>query len=149
MIVFNRLKWQLVSIKSLGTNFNQQCCKNTRFVSKIKDLQPKEFRKKTEYFSFNSDQINNADTFGTLTENAGTNQKLNSLPPENDDVVRYDKDDNNKRLHVSEYHKIIQELIKQNKVKELEYKSLSFIFYIADVLHLQFLDCRCYRCTRK
>jgi len=149
MIVFNRFKWQLISIKSLGTSFNQQCCKNTRYMSTTKDLQTKEFRKKTEHFSFNSDPNNNADIFGTLTENTGTNQKLNSLPPEDDDVVRYDKGDKNKRLHISEYHKIIQELIKQHKVKKLEYKILSFVFYIDDLAHLQFLDCRCYRCTRK
>lgn len=128
MIVFNRFMWQSVVIRSLGTNFNQQCnCINTRYVSTTKYIQPINFRKKTEHFAFNSEQDNNADFFGTLMENVETNQKLNNLPPEEDDVIRYDKDDKNKRLHISEYHKIIQDLIKQHKVKKLQYSSLSFV----------------------
>jgi len=85
-------------------------------VSTVKDLQPKDFRKRTETFSFNAEQNIDADTFGTLTENTEINYKLDRLPPEDDDKIEYDKDEQHKRLHITEYHTIIQELIKQHKV---------------------------------
>jgi len=82
-------------------------------VSTIKD-----FRKKTETFSFNTEQNNDADAdvFGTLADGTEINNKLDLLPPEDDDKIEYDKDGQHKRLHITEYHKIIQELIKQHKV---------------------------------
>jgi len=78
----------------------------------------KDFRKRTETFSFNAEQNTDADAdvFGTLTDNTEINYKLDRLPPEDDDKVEYDKDEQHKRLHITEYHKIIQELIKQHKV---------------------------------
>jgi len=84
----------------------------------INDLQQKDFRKKTEKLSFSAIQNTDvdADIFGTLTHNVETNHKLDSLPPEADDIIQYDKDEQHKRLHITEYHKIIQELIKQHKV---------------------------------
>lgn len=116
--MFNRFLLQSTSITFLRTNFNQNC-KNTRNVSIIKDSQPKEFRKKSEHFPFNNVHNNdaNADIFGLLNNNIETNDKLNCLPPEDDDVIQYDKDEQHKRLHISEYQKIIQNLIKQHKVK--------------------------------
>lgn len=118
MIVLNRILRQLNNFKSLRTNFDQQCYRNTRCVSSIKDLNPKEFRKKTEHSPFFAVQNNDdyADTFGTLANNVETNEKLNSLPPEDDDVIQYNKDEQSKRLHITEYHKMIQNLIKQQKV---------------------------------
>jgi len=82
-------------------------------VSTVKD-----FRKKTETFSFNAEQNYDADSdvFGTLTDRTEINDKLDTLPPEDDDTIEYDKDEQHKRLHITEYHKIIQELIKQHKV---------------------------------
>lgn len=113
MIVFNRFLRQLINIKPLRSNYNQQCCRNVRCVSTIKD-----FRKRTETFSFNAEQNTDADAdvFGTLTNNTEINHKLDRLPPEDDDKIEYDKDEQHKRLHITEYHKIIQELIKQHKV---------------------------------
>lgn len=118
MIIFNRFLRQSTNITFLRTNFIQSC-KNTRNVSTTKNLEPKEFRKRTEHFSFNSVHNNdaNADIFGMLNNNVDTNDKLNCLPPEDDDIIQYDKDEQHKRLHISEYQKIIQNLIKQHKVK--------------------------------
>lgn len=118
MFMFNRFLRQSTNIIFLRTNFILNC-KNIRNVSTIKDLEPKEFRKKTEHFSFNSVDNNetDADIFGMLNNNVDTNDKLNYLPPEDDDVIQYDKDEQHKRLHISEYQKIIQNLIKQHKVK--------------------------------
>jgi len=116
MILFNRFLRQLINIKSARSNYNQQCYRNVRYVSTIKDLQSKDFRKKTETFTFNAEQIIDADIFGTLNNSTEINQKLDSLPPEDDDKIEYDKDEQHKRLHITEYHKIIQELINQHKV---------------------------------
>lgn len=115
MIVFNRFLRQLINIKPLRSNYNQQCCSNVRCVSTIKD-----FRKRTETFSFNAEQNidANADIFGTLTDSTEINDKLDRLPLEEDDKIEYDKDEQHKRLHITEYHKIIQELIKQHKIAD-------------------------------
>ncbi|NP_001153853.1 pentatricopeptide repeat domain 1 [Acyrthosiphon pisum] len=115
MIVFNRFLRQLINIKPLRSNYNQQCCRNARCMSTIKD-----FRKRTETFSFNAEQNTDADAdvFGTLTDNTEINHKLDRLPPEDDDKIEYDKDEQHKRLHITEYHKIIQELIKQHKIAD-------------------------------
>jgi hypothetical protein len=82
------------------------------------DFQSKEFRKKTENFTFNTEPNADADSdvFGTLIDNVETNDKLDILPLEADDKIQYDKDEQHKRLYITEYHKIIQELIKQHKV---------------------------------
>jgi len=113
MIVLNRFLRQLINTKPLRLNYNQQCCRNVRCVSTVKD-----FRKKTETFLFNAEENNDADSdvFGTLTDRTEINDKLDTLPPEDDDKIEYDKDEQHKRLHITEYHKIIQELIKQHKV---------------------------------
>lgn len=118
MIVFNRFLRQLINIKSVSSNYNQQCCRNVRCVSTVKDLQSKEFRIRTEKLSFDAEQNTNADAdiFGTLSNSIEINDKLDSLPPEDDDKIEYDKDEEHKRLHINEYHKIIQDLIKQHKV---------------------------------
>lgn len=109
--MFNRFLRQLINIRPLISNYNEQCCRNLRYVSTIKD-----FRKRTETFSVNSEQNIDADVFGTLSDNTEINDKLDLLPPEDDDKIEYDKDEQHKRLHITEYHKIIQELIKQHKV---------------------------------
>lgn len=116
MITFNRISRQLINIKSAKLNFNQQCCRDMRCLSTVKDIHSKNFRIKTEKLLFNNVQNNDADIFGTLVDNIEINHKLDNLPPELDDVIHYDKDDQYKRLHITEYHKIIQELIKQHKV---------------------------------
>lgn len=118
MFAFNRYFRHLIVIKSVTSNFNQQCCRNVRCMSTIKGLTSNEFRKKTEKYSFNTLDTTDADSdiFGKLTDNVEINQKLDSLPPEPDDIIQYDKDEQFKRLHITEYHKIIQELIKQHKV---------------------------------
>lgn len=127
MISSTQFLYRLIYIKSLQRiNINLHCCRNGRCVSTtIKDLQPKDFRKKTEKFAFHAMQNTdaNADIFGTLTNNIEVNHKLDSLPPEADDIIQYDKNEQQKRLHITEYHKLIQELIKQHKVyifKKLE-----------------------------
>lgn len=118
MIVLNRFSRHFIIIKSVKSNFNQQCCKNIRCISTVRGSPSNDFRKKTEKYSFNT--LNNSDAdsdiFGKLTDNIEINQKLDNLPPEPDDIIQYDKDEQFKRLHVTEYHKIIQELIKQHKV---------------------------------
>lgn len=130
MISSIRFLRQSIYVKLLRhTNINVHCCRNVRCVSTtIKDLQPKDFRKKTEKFSFSVVQNTdvNADIFGTLNNNVETNLKLDSLPAEADDIIQYDKDEQHKRLHITEYHKIIQELIKQHKVfiKKTVYETL-------------------------
>lgn len=114
MIKFICFSGQLIIIKSLKLNFNQQFCRNIRCMSTIKES--KNFRIKTEKLSFNKVQNNDGDIFGTLASNVEINHKLDSLPPEPDDIIQYDKDEQYKRLHITEYHTIIQELIKQHKV---------------------------------
>lgn len=115
MIAFNRFLRLIININSVRSNFDQKCFRNLRCISTIKDLQSKDFRRKTENISFNAVQ-NDADIFGTLTENVDINKKLDSLPPEVDDIIQYDKDEQHKRLHITEYHKMVQDLIKQHKV---------------------------------
>jgi len=118
MISYNRYVKHFINIISLRSNFNQKNYQNVRCFSTVKDLPFKDFRKKTEHFSFNTVKHNDdaADIFGTLTNNVEINDKLSSLPAEDDDIIQYDKDEQHKRLHISEYHKLIQELIKQHKV---------------------------------
>lgn len=125
MILINRILRHLNgtttlrnNIKPLRISYGQQCFKNARCVSTVEVLSSKEFRKKTEHFSFTSAQHNDtdSDSFGTLTNKVETNEKLNTLPPEDDDIIQFDKDELHKRLHITEYHKIIQDLIKQQKV---------------------------------
>lgn len=116
MISFNRVLRHLINITSIRSNLNQRCCRNVRSLSTIKYQQSNDFRKKTEKLSFNTVQNTGADIFGTLNDNVEINAKLDSLPPEPDDIVRFDNDKQHKRLHINEYHKIVQELIKQNKV---------------------------------
>lgn len=115
MIMSNTFLRQLV-IKSLKLNSNQQLCMNIRYLSTINDVQPKDFRKKSEKILFEQISDFDADIFGTLTNNVELNNKLDNLPPEADDIIEYDKDEQHKRLHITEYHNIIQELIKQHKV---------------------------------
>lgn len=115
MITFNRIFRQLINIKSTKLNFNQQCG-GIRCMSTVKDIRSENFRIKTEKLLFNNVQNNDADIFGTLADNVEINYKLDNLPPEPDDVIQYDKDEQHKRLHITEYHNIIQELIKQHKV---------------------------------
>lgn len=118
MIASNGFLRQLMSKKLLLFGLSQQCCRNIRCVSTTNNLQSNDFRKKTEKYSFDTAQNINADAdiFGTLNDNVELNHKLDSLPSEPDDVIRYDKDENHKRLHTTEYHTIIQGLIKRNKV---------------------------------
>lgn len=121
MISSNRFLQQLI-IKSIRSNINNQHCINIRCLSTINDVQSKDFRKKTEKFSFVRNSDADADIFGTLTNDVELNNKLDSLPPEDDDIIKYDKDEQHKRLHITEYHKIIQELIKQHKVFNINLK---------------------------
>lgn len=116
MIAFNRSFRFLINIKSVRSNFDQKCCKHLRLISTSKVTQSNDFRKKTEEFSFNYVKNVDADVFGTLSDNIEINKKLDSLPPEVDDIIQYDKDEQHKRLHITEYHKIIKDLIKQRKV---------------------------------
>lgn len=116
MIAFNRSSRFLIYIKSVRLNFDQKCSRHLRCISTIKVLQSNDFRKKTEEFSFNYVKNADADIFGTLTNNVEINKKLDSLPAEIDDIIQYDKDEQHKRLHITEYHKIIKDLIKQHKV---------------------------------
>lgn len=116
MIAFNRPLRFLININSVRSNLDQKCCRHLRFISTTKVLQSNDFRKKTEEFSFNYVKNVDADIFGTLSDNIEINKKLDSLPPEVDDVIQYDKDEHHKRLHITEYHKIIKDLIKQHKV---------------------------------
>lgn len=117
MFAFNRCLRHIVFIKSLRLNSNQQICQSIQYISVNKRLQHN-FREKTEKFSFNTVQNTgaDADTFGTLSNNVDINDKLDILPPEADDKIEYDKDEQNKRLYITEYHKIIKELIKKHKV---------------------------------
>lgn len=121
MISFNRVLRHLINITSIRSNLNQQCCRNVRSLSTIKYEQSNDFRKKTEKLLFKM-QNTEADIFGTLNDNVEINEKLDSLPPEPDDIIQYDNDKQHKRLHIKEYHKIVQELIKQNKVYFLKKK---------------------------
>lgn len=115
MISFNGVLRHFINFTVIKSNLNQPCYRNVRSVS-IRTSQSNNFRKKTENVSFNAVQNIDADIFGTLNNNVEINEKLDSLPPEPDDIIQYDKDEQHKRLHVNEYQKIIQELIKQHKV---------------------------------
>lgn len=131
MIAFNRFLRQFLSINSIRLSYNQQWYRNVRCVSTNHNLQSKEFRKKTENFSFNTEPNADADSdvFGTLIDKVETNEKLDILPPEPDDKIQYDKDEQHKRLYITEYHKIIQELIKQHKVQNNSILSDIITFY--------------------
>lgn len=115
MISFSRVLQHVINT-SVRSNLNHQCCKNVRNISTVKNLLSHDFRKKPENISLNAIQNTDADIFGTLNDNVELNDKLDSLPPEPDDFIQYDKDGLHKRLHIKEYHKIIQELINQHKV---------------------------------
>lgn len=130
IIMSNRFLQQLI-IKSIRSNINYQHCINIRSVSTMNNVQSKDLRKKTEKFSFVQNNDADADIFGTLTNDVELNIKLDSLPPEVDDIVKYDKDEQHKRLHITEYHKIIRELIKQHKVL---IKKISIYYFHINVL---------------
>lgn len=116
MIALNRSLRLLINIKKVKLNIDQKCCRHLRCISTSKALHFNDFRKKTEEFTFNDVKKIDADIFGTLTDNVEINKKLDNLPSEVDDIIQYDNDKEHKRLHITEYHKIIKDLIKQNKV---------------------------------
>lgn len=139
MLLFNNFLRHLTYIKFTRSNFNQLCCKNIRCLSTIKSLQCNDFRNKTEQFSFHNVQNVDPDTFGTLTNNVGINDKLDKLPPEADDKIEYDKDKFNKRLYITEYHQIIQDLVKQHKVYNFNL-FFNLLFYLS-IFMLGFFLC--------
>ncbi|XP_050535202.1 pentatricopeptide repeat-containing protein 1, mitochondrial isoform X2 [Daktulosphaira vitifoliae] len=119
MFTCKRLLQQLV----LGS-LRKKCLKsyniNGYHLSKLKNLTTFSFRKKTESISFTDLQKNenDCDIFGTLSNKIEHNDKLDSLPPEPDDKIEYEKSEQKRRLYITEYHKIIQDFISQNKLSE-------------------------------
>lgn len=148
MIAFNRSLRFLINIKSIRSNFDQKYYRHLRYISTIKGLQSNDFRKKTEKFPFNNVKNADADIFGTLTDNVEINKKLDSLPPEVDDIIQYDTDEQHKRLHITEYHKIIKDLIKQHKaLNKIFIIIINFLFLLFSDYMILILDCRCNRST--
>lgn len=87
-------------------------------LSTSQNLTTFNFRKKTESITFSVLQKNenDSDIFGTLSDKVELNDQLDSLPNEPDDKIEYEKNEQKRRLHITEYHKMIQDLISQNKV---------------------------------
>ncbi|XP_050440368.1 pentatricopeptide repeat-containing protein 1, mitochondrial [Adelges cooleyi] len=120
MYAFDRTIRKLLNIKSFQKNCTHLYNKNEKYMSTSRILQTKNFREKTESISFTAlrESGTDSDIFGSLSNKVEVNEKLDELPSEPDDKIEYDKDDEKKRLYITEYHKIIQELISQHKIAE-------------------------------